>query len=99
MYIIETYRGQIHIDADELLMLKENQDKPLIFFRQGAVNPKQIVRVIEDTERKTDVLKLAGESKEEHQQRLLAQRSDDIFADIRDQHQPRLFEPNQTELR
>lgn len=58
-------------------------DKQLIFFRQGAVNPKQIVRVIEDSERKKDVLKLAGETPIEYEQRILEDISHDIFSDIR----------------
>ncbi len=93
MYIIETYKGLVHIDTDELAMLKAEQSKPLIFFRQGAVNPKQIVRVYEDKDRKKEVLKLAGESDADHQARIDANRSDDIFELIRTESPAQLQKP------
>lgn len=83
MYIIETFRGTIRIDADELVKLRDEQDKKLIFFRQGAVNPNQIVRVIADTERKEEIPKLSHESEADHQARIEAERSEDIFETIR----------------
>lgn len=90
MYIIETFKGPVKIDADEIQKLKDNGKAPLIFFRQGAVNPKHIVRIIEDTERKADVLKMAGESEDERQQRILEERSEDIFAGVRGLEVPAL---------
>lgn len=83
MYIIETFRGIVKIDADELIKLRDEQGKQLIFFRQGAVNPNQIVRVVEDLDRKKDIPKMVNESEEEYAERLASSISEDIFAPMR----------------
>lgn len=97
MYIIETFRGPVKIDADELVKLRDDIGSQLIFFRQGAVNPKQIVRVVEDTERRESMPKMVTESEAEREQRIQEDRSDDIFSSIR-HSQPQLANGDKTLL-
>lgn len=90
MYIIETTFGPVHIDTDELVRLKEEQGSKLIFFRQGAVNPEKIVRVVADTERKSNFLKMVNETEEEFEDRVNADISEDIFSTLRKNETPTL---------
>lgn len=83
MYLIKMIGQEIPIDADELGKLEREGHKPLIFFRRGAVNPKHIVSVVEDTNRRQSVMKLPGETKEDVQKRIEAERGDDIFSQLR----------------
>lgn len=85
MYIIKTFQGDIQIDSDELVVLMQGTaaKKELILFRRGGVNPKNIVTVVEDVERKKSVVKRPGDTEESIAQRILAERSEDIFKDVR----------------
>lgn len=88
MYIVKTLHGDIKIDADELqLLVNGSQQEKLMFFRNGAVNTKYIVAVVQDTERQKTILKLPNETDEEHTRRIEAERSTDVFESIRNNQQ------------
>lgn len=83
MFIIKTFKCDVKIDSDELQKLIDNSDSKLIFFRQGAVNPAHIVAVVEDADRRAEILKLAGESEHARKMRMDSDRSEDIFETVR----------------
>lgn len=85
MYIIRTFKENVHIDFDELAYLKKEmaEGSKLIFFRQGAVNPSHIVAIVEDVERKSEIVKMSGDTDDSIEQRIREERSEDIFERFR----------------
>jgi cell fate regulator YaaT (PSP1 superfamily) len=83
MYIIYTIGNrQVKADFDELVRIAESTDN-IVFLRQGAVNPKHITTIEQDTERMSEVVRRPGESEESVQQRIQEEKSDDIFSSLR----------------
>lgn len=83
MFLVKAIGLEIPIDYDELPKLSTEGHKPLIFFRRGAINPKHIVGVVEDNNRRESIMKLPGDTKETLEQKRQEDRSVDIFKSIR----------------
>lgn len=83
MFIVKAIGLEIPIDYDELPKLTAESQKPLIFFRRGAINPKHIVGVVEDNNRRESVMKLPGDTKETLEKKMREETSVDIFKSIR----------------
>ena len=83
MFIIKTLHGDVKIDFDELPRLAVHKGDGLIYFRNGAVNPKHVSTVVPDVERMKTIIKKPGDSKESVQKRIEEDQSEDVFATIR----------------
>jgi hypothetical protein len=85
MFIIKTRRDDIHIDSDEMITLTRRiaAGETLILLRQGAVNPANIVVIVEDVDRKASIVKRPGDTEETLAARIANERSEDIFRHVR----------------
>ena len=83
MYIAKTLRGDVKIDFDELEKIKHFDGKGLLFLRNGAINVSHITSIVLDENAIDEVVKSPGETDEDVKRKLLAYKSEDIFASIR----------------
>lgn len=84
MFIIHTQKGDIKADSDEIAKVLSSPRGSLVMLRNGVVNTTYIINIVEDVERKAAVLKLVGETDEDVQRRIDAERSVDIFESVRE---------------